>query len=293
MSKECREYHSQYIYQSSAYGIAGEFYRPSRQSLPMHGAAILPVTGGLSSQRTAGFSLDGLVSFESVFVEVGGSYDQCHDTQTSYSYSVIEGLNIADVLTADRVVSRLMVYSPEEDHGGEHTFDITGSHFDNLKICGNHIDVKLDTGAFHELNSHSKFHDAYKNKKADELLLFNRLCGLKDEQLAELEETYHALHGLTGMVKTWRADQAREPKDRYICSAVSHLDLKSYAGQNSELQGYGAVICIPKFGVIRLGEMVVYKHSRSLTMFTVQMCSVSSGSLSGAYASTGGGNGLP
>jgi len=39
------------------------------------------------------------------------------------------------------------------------------------------------------------------------------------------------------------------------------------------LKGYGSIICIPKFGVVRLGEMEVHKHSRTLRMFRVQMCS--------------------
>ena len=293
MSNECPEHHSQYIYHSSAYAIAGEFYRPQRQLLPMQGATILAVTGGRSSNCVGRFCLDGLASFESARVEVGGSYDKCHDVQTSYFCSVIEGLNIADMLTADRVVARMLVYSPQGNHGGEHTFDITGSHFEGLKIAGHRIDVTLDSGAFHKLNSYSGFNAAYKDRQADDLLLFNKLGGLDRTQLNELEDKYHGLAGLPAMIDAWKADSAREPKDRYLCSAVSHLDLKNHVPKNSELQGYGAVICIPKFGVIRLGEMLVTKQFRSLTMFKVQMGSIASGDVSGGQGSTGGGNGFP
>lgn len=293
MSDECTEHHSQYIYHSSAYAIAGEFYRPQRQLLPMQGATILAVTGGRSSNCVGRFSLDGLASFESARVEVGGSYDKCHDVQTSYFCSVIERLNIADMLTADRVVARMLVYSPRGNHGGEHTFDITGSHFENLKIAGHRIDVKLSSGDFHRLNSYSSFNAAYKKRQADHLLLFNKLGGLDRTKLNELEDKYHGLDGLSAMVDAWKADSKREFKDRYLCSALSHLELKEHVPTNSELEGHGAIICIPKFGVIRLGEILVTKQFRSLTMFTVHMGSIASGNVSGCQGSTGGGNGFP
>jgi hypothetical protein len=292
MSNECHQYHSQYIYHSYAYALAGEFYRPFRKQLPTQGVAVLGVTGGYSCNRLSKFSLDCLVSFESASVEVGGSYDECHDVQTSYFSTVIEGLNIANMLTADRVAARIMVYSPRGDYGGEHTFDITGSHFENLKIAGHQIKVELNTGAFHDLNTYSKFTDAYKGGLADDLLLFNKFGGLTAEQRREIDQ-FRALQGVSGMIDALKADKTREPKDHYLCSAVSHLDLKDHVAKNSELRGYGGVICIPKFGTIRLGEILVTKQFRSLTMFTVQMGSVGDGSLSGVSGSTGGGNGFP
>jgi hypothetical protein len=293
MNDECPEHHSQYIYHSSAYAVAGEIYRPARHSVPVQGATVLPVTGGRQSNHVDEFDLHGLVSFRSAHVEVGGSYDRCHDIQTSYFSSVLEGLNVADVLTADRVVARMLVYSPKGDYGGEHTFDITGSHFDNLRIGGYRVDLPINTGAFNQVNSYSSFNSAYKDGRADDLLLFNQLGTLPPEQRCELEDKYHSLRGLSGMVDIWKSDTTREPKDRYLCSAVSHLDLKKHVGQNSELQGFGAIICIPKIGVIRLGEVLVTRHFRSLTMFTVQFGSVSSGTVSGGQGSTGGGNGFP
>lgn len=293
MRNECSEYQSQYIYHCSAYAIAGEFYRPVQRSLPVQGGTVLAVTGGYSSQHIGRYCLDDLVSFENAYVEVGGSYDQSHDTQTSYFCSVIEGLNVMDMLTADRVVARMMVYSPKGDHGGEHTFDITGSYFDNVKIAGRRIDAKLDTGAFHRLNSFSKFYDAYARGQADDLLVFSNFNSLQDPQLADLEGQYHPLCGLSSLVNARKTDTTRKPQDYYLCSALNHLDFKRQVEKDSELQGYGAVICIPKFGVIRLGEILIYKYFRSLTMFTVQMGSTASSTVTGGQGSTGGGNGLP
>jgi hypothetical protein len=298
--KECTEHHSQYIYHSSAYAIAGEIYRPVRKSLPVQGARVLPVTGGHSSQCLDGFSLDCLVSYKSACVEVGGSYDKCHAVHTSYFSSTIEGLNIAGILTADRVVARMMVYSPEKNHAkddrkkqGEPTFDITGSYFENLKIAGHPINVSLDTGVFHGLNTYSAFNNAYKDRSVDPLLLVNKLSKLSSTELNKLTDQYHSLRGLPEIIDTWKADKIREPKDLYLCSAFNQLEIAKHVPSNSELKGYGAIICIPKFGVIRLGEVLVTKQFRSLTMFTVQMGSVNAGVVTGGSGSTGGGNGLP
>ncbi len=289
MADECSNHHSQYMYHASAQGIAGEFYRPSRHSLPMQGAIVLPPHGGRHSHKVGKFKLDGLISFEEIMVEVGGSYDDCHDIQTSYAYSVIEGLNIADMVTADRVVSRMLVYSPPGDYGGEHTFDITGSHFENLKIAGHRIDIKLATDVFHQVNSFSKFNEFYQSKKADDWLMVGKLGKLPKEELKNLEDKYHALRGMASIVDTWKSNAKRQPQERYWCSAAAHLDLQKHGnvGQSSEVQSHGGIIVIPKFGVVRLAEIVVQNRHRTLNMVRVDMCSTGHGTTTGG-SGTGG-----
>jgi hypothetical protein len=64
-------------------------------------------------------------------------------------------------------------------------------------------------------------------------------------------------------------------------------------GANSELQGFGPIICVPKFGVIRLAEVTVHKDRRSLNMLRVEMCSAADGSIHTGGSSGGGGGGFP
>ena len=279
---------SQYEYQASAKGFIGELYRPSNKKVPQFKLAELKKGGGHVCKRLPKFKLAGLVSFEQAFLEVGGSYDEDHDMHTSYASAVIEGLNIAEMVTADRVVARMSVYSSSgEDYCGEHTFDITGSYFENLKIAGHKIDFKLATYQYHELNSYSKFEKAYAEKKADDCLLFSKLGNLREEKLKELADRYKALSEITGMITIWRKDKRRTAQHHY-CSAASHLNLQDHTGPSSELEGYGAIICIPKFGVIRLAEMEITKNTRELTMVRVDMCSTGHGSGSGPTTSGGG-----
>jgi hypothetical protein len=78
-----------------------------------------------------------------------------------------------------------------------------------------------------------------------------------------------------------------------MCSAAGHLDLKQHVGANSEIQGFGPVICIPKFGVIRLAEVVIHKERRQLNMLRVEMCSTGTGTIHTGGSGGGGGTGSP
>jgi hypothetical protein len=108
---------------------------------------------------------------------------------------------------------------------------------------------------------------------------------LKNNKLAELEETYHALGGITELVEEWKKPTRPADRGSYWFSPANHLDWKAQGG-SSEIQGFGSIICIPKFGVIRLAEMVVHHHSRMLRMFRVQMCSSGHGGADGPTSGT-------
>lgn len=286
-----------YRFQASASSVSGQLKRPSQITVSDLKAVELSEKGGHHSKRLSKYHEDGLVSFEEAYLEVGGSYDKDHKRQTSYALTIIDGLNVAGMLTADRVVSRMMVYSPAKDrsgkHIGEHTFDITGSYFDNLKIAGIKIDLKLDTFKFHELNSYTSFTQAYASKQADNCFLFNKLGSQDRAKQNELIAQYSALKEASRIIQQWQKHTQKAANGSYLCSAASHLKFEDYTGPlKSELEGYGAVICIPKFGVIRLAEVQITRDAsrrdtRTLTMFRVDMCSTGHGTTTGGTTEGG------
>lgn len=295
MSKPSPRYSSQYIYHASAYGLAAEIERPVRQSVHTQAPSVLSSSGGRGSNRADKFSLPPFIAFDAAYTEVGGSYDEAHNKHTTYATAVVEGLNIADVVTADRVVARMAVYSPEVgDDQGEHSYDITGSHFDNLRIAGHHIDVKLATHVFHEHDTYSKFQTACNKGTTEKLLPWGAQDDKRLDELEKFEEQYHALAGLGQRAKQWKKRKKRKTTtdqcSAYWCAAAGHLDLADHV-KETELKNFGSIIVVPKFGVIRLAEMIVSKEHRSLTMFRVEMCSAAGGS--GTGSGTGGGGGAP
>jgi hypothetical protein len=288
MPKECHSHHSQYFYHASAYGLAGEIERPVRQSVSAQAAYALASAGGRGTQRVEKFCVDPFICFDAAYTEVGGSFDECHNKYTTYAYAVVEGLNIADVVTADRVVSRMVTYSPEVgDDGGEHSFDITGSHFDNLRVAGHPIDIKLATDKFHAHDTYSKFEKCFHSEQGRELLPWGKQGEKQLNELEKLEGEYHALSGLGKRAKQWHKGSPRPKGGTYWCSAAGHLDLQEKI-KETELQGFGGIIVIPKFGIVRLAQVLVHKDYRRLTMFHVQMCSGSTGSSDGGGTTSGG-----
>jgi hypothetical protein len=285
----CTRHHSQYVYNASTYAISADFERPKKHSLPPQAATVLSAHGGHGTNRSSALKVDGLVSFENAYSEVGGSFDDCHDTYTTHAWSVLEHVNVADMLTADRIVSRLAIYYPA-DGKKEPSFDITGSYFENLRIAGHKVEVRLDTQLHHDYDTYAKLAQGHQQRTTDPMLLGSGLTGLSDKEMTEIEDTYHALRGMPRLVKEWK-DKSKRPADRgiYRLSVANQAQLD----YPSEVKAFGSIICIPKFGVIRLGEMVVHKHSRSLVMFQVQMCSSGHGTSGGGGTSGTGGVGAP
>ncbi len=291
MPNECSSHHCHYFYNASAYGLAGEIERPVRQSIPAQAASSLASGGGRGAHRAEKFSLSPFIQFDAAYSEVGGSYDDCHNIHTTYACSVIEGLNIADLVTADRVVARMVIYSPEcGNDDGEHSYDITGSHFDNLKVAGHPLDVKLSTHKFNQHDTYSKFEKAFHSDEGNELLPWGKQSPKRLDELEKLEKTYHALTGIGSRAKRWHGNSNRPRGGTYWSSAAGHFNLNEVI-KDTGLQGFGGIILIPKFGVVRLAQLLVHKDYRRLTMVQVQMCSAGTGATDGGTAT--GGTGTP
>jgi hypothetical protein len=283
---QCKYPHTQFLYHASAFGVAAEIERPVKQSVHAQAATVLSTGGGRGSERVDKFRVAPFVAFDAAYSEVGGSFDECHNMHTTYASSVIEGLNIFDVVTADRVVSRMVIYSygPYGDEG-EASYDITGSHFDNLRIAGHPVDVKLPTSTIHKHDKYSSFEHAIQGKQGQEFLPWS---GKAADEIEALEDDYHALSGIGKRAREWEDKKKSYQGGAYRASAAGRLDLK-----DSGLVSFGHTVLVPKFGVIRLAELVIHKDYRRLTMFNVQMCSGSLGGANGGGTSGGGGTTFP
>lgn len=308
---ECSRHHLQYFYNASAYGLAGEIERPMRHSISAQAATTLAGSGGRGFQRIENFSVSPFVSFDAAYTEVGGSFDDCHNQHTTFAYSVIEGLNIAGMITADRVVARMAIYSPTVPGAGdsqeasrkkskksakaapeedlEHTFDITGSYFDNLRVAGHKIEVQLATHRLHQYQTYKDLSSAV-TSGAEDLQPWGDLSDTRLSKLEELEGQYHALTGFGSRARKWKTKKdQRCMGGMFWCSAAGHYNLHQHFPE-TELHGFGGIICIPKFGVVRLAEVVIHKHRRQLHMLRVDMCSTNDGNIVGGGAGGGGGS---
>ena len=268
-------------YRANAFALAGRLTRPFQTYIAPQAWIELDPAGGYENSRADPFRLEEILSVRAAYTEVGGSFDDLHQIHTSYSISVIEGLNIADIVTADRVVARFAAYSPVVgDNEGEYSFDITGSYFEGLRIAGHPIDLKLATRRFHEYDTYSKLQTAYSKGHAADLVSWGELSETQLRDLEKLEKRYKGLSGLAGHIR--RSRQHEDPVYQY--SAASGMNL----GEETEgLKNFGAIILVPNFGVVRLAEVRIERSARQLIMVQLEMGSPIEGHIDVGYTDVG------
>jgi len=86
------------------------------------------------------FRVDGIVSYDSGYTKVAG-FANASGGATTVAISVVEGLNILDVITADRVVGQITTEHPADGKGQVPSVSFLGTRFDNLRINGQPVDV--------------------------------------------------------------------------------------------------------------------------------------------------------
>jgi len=184
-------------FQAQAHAFSGSFQRPIVCPIEAQAATSLPTIGGHAYSRIENFCAVHLVRFAVAHCHVSGSW-QDDEVVTTHSTAAIEGLNILDFVTADRIVAHLT----SELHRGEVEGHIValGSTFDGLKIGGHDVKVTLR----HDLLLECKDFDSLrkrvaKDKKPGKISATTNgvaLCSLVEEiktDLPGLEKRGHIL----------------------------------------------------------------------------------------------------
>ena len=228
-----------HIYSAEAKVLSGHLKLPISQRIDPQAHSHLAPEGGYFTQRSKGFTLESVISFRSGYTHVAGnrSLKDCQgwDTLTT---TVVEGLNVLEVVTADRVVGQMITSHPLEGYVPWVSF--LGTHFENLRIQGQPIEFDMD----HNIIGPKPGNDAPYNK--DEGFMrrvnaqYDRIRKHKELPLA-LQERYNYLSSNLGA------------SDTVECSLVNE------AAGRVPGRIFGNVITIPGFGVITLGRVTV-KH---------------------------------
>lgn len=237
-----------YFYSANGSGVGGQIQRPFNQIIPVQAASSLPITGGCGSSRVEDFRFEEILSFKAAYTHVCGSRNEKDGSFTTLVSATVEGLNILEVVTADRVVARLSLLHPPED--GEPRIIPLGSRFDNLRIAGGAVDVELDVDMFCRLDTFEGFKSQYSRDPE-----FRKIAG----------ERYQ-----------W-SKQGGLPESKGIiaCSLV-----KNIRTAHPEVKQSGHVLLLPQFGRILLAEILLERYSRRLAMLRLEMGSTVQGTIS-------------
>jgi hypothetical protein len=129
-----------FLYHALATGVSGHITLPFEHTITVQAPSALPFIGGYSTSRVEGYRYEHILSFDAAESSTTGSENR--EFFNTLATATIERLNIQNVLTADRVVARLASkYSKET---GERSTTFAGSHFENLRIAGCPIEVRID-----------------------------------------------------------------------------------------------------------------------------------------------------
>jgi hypothetical protein len=277
-----------FYYHADANAIGGYITRPFQGFVPSHTSVSLPMVGGFIQKQRAGRKWKNIVSYTSEATHVSGSRkdEENGGPWTTQVSTTIEGLNILDVITADRIVAQLSVAHP--DNGGEPVISVVGSQFINLRISGTPIEpvIKYDFFTDHDGSAEAdpkkrypkrpwleqeKFLEKVQAQKADAKDNYAK----KYEKSPIPEWISHHFHGL---------DSGLKGRDFVVCSLIDQLpEIPNFPGT---ICGHG--IYVPGFGKVYFGELIVTNHQFRLSMVRAQLGSPVGGAVTAATASSNG-----
>src|SRR3984957_16320204 len=129
-----------HTYYATADLLTADFEEPLRERVAPRAQVKLPKDGHYQFKQADPFRLEGLISYRSGYTQVAGhrSPKQGHGFTTLVT-SVVEDLNVLDVITADRVVAQISTEHPlyDPDNGltdAVPSVTFLGTRFDNLRI---------------------------------------------------------------------------------------------------------------------------------------------------------------
>jgi hypothetical protein len=274
-----------HYFHADASAFGGYFERPIEHTIAPQAPMSLSPSGGYGSARSENFRLEGVVSYKSASTQVSGrlSKKEGHGWVT-LATATVEGLNVLDVVTADRLTAQVSTEHPLEGDNPRVTF--LGTSFDNLKIAGCPIDIKLNFNICDQGNG-----NGYPSEP----------CIEDDQFLARVADQYKRMTNAKNLPE-WVNDRSIPDwiKERYewdseqsenagsvLCSIVNEAAVREGCDQFPG-RPFGSVFEVPDFGRVFLGELFVDCNSYRLTTIRLEMGCSGEGSVSGPTAMTNG-----
>ena len=229
--------HRVHEYHAEATVLSGNIHLPLPQKIEPQAKSHLYHQGGYLSQHATEYRVEGVLSYQRAYTQVAGNLGKKpgHGWST-LSTTVVEGLNVLEILTADRVVGQIITEHPLDGYVPHISF--LGTRIENLRIAGHPVELEWDLNILGERpeNDH-----AYSKHEGVLARVKELVAGIgKPEELPEtVSEQYNRLSTQVG------APEAVE------CSLV-----KQVKGCFPGIP-FGHIIRVPDFGTIELAKLSV------------------------------------
>jgi hypothetical protein len=277
-------------YYAEAKALFGEFLLPLKQKITPQLLVELPTEGGYLNQRSCGFRVESVLSYASAYTQVAGNPEEKKDRGlNTLVTAVVEGLNVLDVVTADRVVAQISTEHPRRGYGYIPKVNFLGTRFENLRIAGRKIEPRLNLDLFEDKPAN----DARYTQSPS----FVQLILEQHGSIRKLHnESKNPIEGLLERFNLVPESFSETPPDE----EVVEFSLVDSVSDYDEKHCFGHVIRVPHFGTIYLATLKL-THSKcpvqggygtktllELTMLDIQMGCTGTGHVSASVTKTNG-----
>jgi hypothetical protein len=260
-----------FYYHASASPFGGQFDHPTQSVLAAHGSSSLPQAGGHASTSAGPLQVDGLASCDAAHSKIFGGARKKSGGWSTMVTSIVEGLNILEIVKADRVVSKIATEHPQEGYHPRVTF--VGSHFDNLRIAGVKVNPVME---YHPVPCPA---GGYPSVPAIDDPVFIDRTITQTQKMIKTKGVPDWVAPRYGWVSS---DKERKKRGFVVCSLVEQVEGAKPGSC------FGHVIHVPGFGNVFLGELIAYHGHFRLTMIRIEMGCPADGNLSIGSGCTNG-----
>jgi hypothetical protein len=252
-----------HVYHAEAHVLSGNLKHPVNQPIEHQARVVFEKTrrDGHVTRSVEETTLEGLISFKSGHTRASGSkiekkdlWGNDHSGWVTLSTSVLEDLNVFEVITADRVVAQV---STEHAMMSGHVPKVTflGTRFENLRVSGYPVQVELDLAICGDKPEGDKPYlqdRGFLDRVQRQLDSIAGAKGLPDG----LEKQYDAKIAYIDDLKKRANGRAKGERNGYSklqCSLVKSIGPIPIPG----VKTFGNIIFIPDFGTVSLAEVEV------------------------------------
>jgi hypothetical protein len=219
--------------------LSGTLHQPLKHTIEPQANANLFHNGGYLSEHVGGFRVEGVLTFDKAYTQVAGNPGKKKRRGWStLTTTVVEGLNVLEILTADRVVGQIITEHPLKGYVPRISF--LGTRIEGLKIAGFPVELKWDLDILGDKPAEDHCYSQHEGvlSRVKDLVLG---IGKPEELPAEVTEQYN------------RLSSNRKSPGVVECSLVKKAR-GDYPGCT-----FGHIIHVPDFGTIELAKLTV-KH---------------------------------
>ncbi len=224
-------------YHAEATILSGDLRLPLVQKIEPQAHAHLKDQGGYLSERSENYRLESVISFRSAYTHVAGNRSsKTGQGWTTIATTVIEGLNVLEVVTADRIVGQTITEHPLVGYIPRVSF--LGSRFENLRIAGHLVELDLDLDVLGQKPANDAPYTRHEELMNRLQKQYSRILG-HNQLPSDLSEQYNRVNASLGSAEALE------------CSLVNQA-----AGRYPGLS-FGHKIRIPDFGEITLAKVTL------------------------------------